>query len=206
MPRPLESKVSKSEVERLLLIHRDHSKPRTENKKGFFIDRATFNAFFHKSFCFTDTIISDRVFRVFDKDNDGHISEMEWIRGMSIFLRGHLEEQVKFCFEVYDMNGDGYISREEMFTLLKSSLVKGNQEEDPDEGVKDLVELVIKKLDFDHDSRISLNDFKTGIDKDPLMMESLGPCLPSPETMEEFSALISDVPNDGGMFKGKMKR
>ena len=28
------------------------------------------------------------------------------------------------CFMVYDLNGDGYISREEMFQLLKYSLVK----------------------------------------------------------------------------------
>jgi Ca2+-binding EF-hand superfamily protein len=28
------------------------------------------------------------------------------------------------CFTVYDLNGDGYISREEMFQLLKNSIVK----------------------------------------------------------------------------------
>ena len=28
------------------------------------------------------------------------------------------------CFEAYDLNGDGYISREEMFHLLKNSLIK----------------------------------------------------------------------------------
>ena len=50
------------------------------------------------------------------------------------------------CFTVYDLNGDGYISREEMFQLLKSSLVKQPTEEDPDEGVKELVELSLKKM------------------------------------------------------------
>ena len=28
------------------------------------------------------------------------------------------------CFEVYDLNSDGYISREEIFQMLKSSLIK----------------------------------------------------------------------------------
>ena len=50
------------------------------------------------------------------------------------------------CFTVYDLNGDGYISREEMFQLLKSSLIKQPTEEDPDEGVKELVELSLKKM------------------------------------------------------------
>jgi Ca2+-binding EF-hand superfamily protein len=50
------------------------------------------------------------------------------------------------CFDVYDLNSDGYISREEMFHMLKNSLVKPTSDEDPDEGIKDLVEVCIKKM------------------------------------------------------------
>ena len=56
------------------------------------------------------------------------------------------------CFEVYDFNGDGYISREEMFTCLKKSMVKQTTEEDPDEGIKDLVELSLKKMVYNFNS------------------------------------------------------
>ena len=49
-------------------------------------------------------------------------------------------------FTVYDLNGDGFISREEMFQMLKNSLVKQPTEEDPDEGIKDLVEITLKKM------------------------------------------------------------
>lgn len=52
----------------------------------------------------------------------------------------------KDCFEVYDLNGDGYISREEMFQMLKNSLLKQPSEEDPDEGIKDLVDIALKKM------------------------------------------------------------
>ena len=47
---------------------------------------------------------------------------------------------------MYDLNGDGFISREEMFQLLKNCLVKQPAEEDPDEGVKELVEITLKKM------------------------------------------------------------
>lgn len=50
------------------------------------------------------------------------------------------------CFEVYDLNSDGFISREEMFHMLKNSLLKQPTEEDPDEGIKDLVEITLKKM------------------------------------------------------------
>ena len=35
------------------------------------------------------------VFRGFDKDNDGCISVTEWVYGLSVFLRGTLEEKMK---------------------------------------------------------------------------------------------------------------
>ncbi len=56
--------------------------------------------------------------------------------GMSVILRGTLDEQIKCwsycfdcqltqdCFDVYDLNSDGYILREEMFVLLKQTIVK----------------------------------------------------------------------------------
>lgn len=50
------------------------------------------------------------------------------------------------CFNVYDLNDDGYITREEMFQLLKDCLIRQPTEEDPDEGIKDLVEIVLKKM------------------------------------------------------------
>lgn len=50
------------------------------------------------------------------------------------------------CFHVYDLNSDNYISREEMFHMLKNSLIRQPSEEDPDEGIKDLVEITLKKM------------------------------------------------------------
>ena len=50
------------------------------------------------------------------------------------------------AFLVYDLNDDGYISREEIFQMLKSCLVKQPSEEDPDEGIKDIVEITLKKM------------------------------------------------------------
>lgn len=52
----------------------------------------------------------------------------------------------KDCFAIYDLNGDGYISKEEMFQMLKHSLLIQPADEEPDEGVKDLVEIALKKM------------------------------------------------------------
>ena len=47
---------------------------------------------------------------------------------------------------MYDLNDDGYISREEMFQMLKNTMAKQPTEEDPDEGIKEIVENMVKKM------------------------------------------------------------
>merc|ERR550534_2204508 len=111
----------------------------------------------------------------------------EWIHGIRVFLKGTLEEQMQYCFDVYDLNSDGYITREEVFHMLKTSLIKQPTEEDPDEGVKDLVEITLKKMDHDHDSRLSYNDYKQAVEIEPLLLEAFGPCLPDQEHVDKFS-------------------
>ncbi|XP_004939351.4 EF-hand calcium-binding domain-containing protein 1 isoform X2 [Gallus gallus] len=90
------------------------------------------------------------------------------------------------CFEVYDLNGDGYISREEMFQMLKNSLLKQPSEEDPDEGIKDLVDIALKKMDYDHDGKLSFADFEEAVKNENLLLEAFGPCLPDVKSSLAF--------------------
>ncbi|CAI9741919.1 EF-hand calcium-binding domain-containing protein 1 [Octopus vulgaris] len=150
------------------------------------LDRIRFRDILLYIFGMTNDILMDRVFRAFDKDNDSWISIEEWIGGLSVFLRGNNEEKMAYCFDVYDLNGDGYISREEMFQMLKNCLIKQPTEEDPDEGIKDLVDMVLKKMDVDHDARLSFSDYRTSVIAEPLLIEAFGPCLPTEEQKELF--------------------
>ncbi|KAJ3293383.1 EF-hand calcium-binding domain-containing protein 1 [Borealophlyctis nickersoniae] len=140
------------------------------------IDRSRFRDLLADTFGVDDSLIMDRVFRCFDLDADNYISFDEFVRGMSVFLKGRPEEKMKFCFRVYDLNADRYISKEEMYQMLKNSLVKGSEEDE--DGVKDLVDLVLKKLDEDRDGRVSEGDWNGAIGKEALLMEAFGQCLP----------------------------
>uniref|UniRef100_A0A8C2TFD5 Calaxin n=2 Tax=Coturnix japonica TaxID=93934 RepID=A0A8C2TFD5_COTJA len=149
-------------------------------------DRNMFRDTLHSTFGMTDDVVMDRVFRTFDKNNDNCISVVEWVEGLSVFLRGTLEERIKYCFEVYDLNGDGYISREEMFQMLKNSLIKPPSEDDGDEGIKDLVDIVLKKMDLDHDGKLSFADFEESVKNENLLLEAFGPCLPDLKSSTAF--------------------
>ncbi|XP_025327164.1 peroxisomal ATPase PEX1 isoform X3 [Canis lupus baileyi] len=118
------------------------------------------------------------LFFAFDKDNDNCINAKEWVKGLSVFLRGTFEEKLKFCFEVYYLNGDGYISQEEIFDMLKNSLHQQSSEEETDEGIRELVDITLKKMDYDNDGKISFADFEKAVKEDKLLLEVFGPCLP----------------------------
>ncbi|NXL61863.1 EFCB1 protein, partial [Chordeiles acutipennis] len=164
---------NKSEVE-CLIKQFDTLMAKSSNRfaaVGF--DHNMFRDALYSMFGMTDDMIMDRVFRTFDRDKDNYINVVEWVEGLSVFLRGTLEEKIKYCFAVYDMDSDGYISRDEMFQMLKNSLLKQPAEEDPEEGIKDLVD-----IDYDHDGRLSFMDFEKAVRDENLLLEAFGPCLP----------------------------
>ena len=70
--------------------------------------------------------------------------------------------------------------------MLKTCLVRQGLEEDGDEGVKDLIEMTLKKMDDDKDGKVSFADFTATVKNDPLMLEAFGPCLPTNRAGENF--------------------
>jgi Ca2+-binding EF-hand superfamily protein len=120
------------------------------------IDRTVFRELMHSTFdIVTEEKLMERIFAAWEKGHDGSTLRLEiFLKGLSVFLRGTFTEKISFCFRVYDLNSDGFITKDEMFTLLKNSLIKNPQDEDPDEGVKDLVEITMRKLDLDKDGKV----------------------------------------------------
>ncbi|KAG0375607.1 hypothetical protein BGX24_008871 [Mortierella sp. AD032] len=65
-------------------------------------------------------LITDRIFRFFDQDDDETISFKEMACGLSVLCKGNFEEKITFAFQGYDLDGDGYISREELHEMFKA--------------------------------------------------------------------------------------
>ncbi|NWW12815.1 EFCB1 protein, partial [Oreocharis arfaki] len=177
---------NKSEVECLVNLFDTLVAKASSDFAGVGFNRVVFRDTLHSAFGMTDDVVLDRVFTIFDRDNDGCITVVEWVEGVGVLLRGTLDEKIKHCFQVYDLNGDGYISREEMFQMLKNSLLIQSADEEPDEGIKDLVEIALKKMastycdtwDHDHDGKLSFTDFEKAVRDENLLLEAFGPCLP----------------------------
>jgi hypothetical protein len=135
----------------------------------------------------------------FLKTKNWQVDELEWIQGLSIFLRGTLEEHINFTYFCYDINGDRSLAREELFHCLKSCLIRTTGiEEDVEESVKEIVEIAMKKLDVDKNGQITFPDFHAAVVADPLLLEACGPCLPSPKAVANFFLMLKREYSGGG--------
>ncbi|CAG7659284.1 unnamed protein product [Allacma fusca] len=151
------------------------------------MDRLRFREVMYSTFDITDDVMLDRIFRVFDGNNDTLVDETEWVQGLSTLLRGTLEEYIGFCYFIYDINGDRLLGRDELFFCLKNCLIRSaGIEEDVEESIKDIVEIAMKKLDADKNGKISFSDFETAVKDDPLLLEACGPCLPPAKAVNDF--------------------
>ena len=63
------------------------------------------------------------------------------------------QEQIRYCFSVYDLTGKGIIAKEEMTTLLQKCLKLQGQEEEGEDGVK------VEEDDICHDDLTSLRRY-----------------------------------------------
>jgi serine/threonine-protein phosphatase 2B regulatory subunit len=100
--------------------------------------------------------IVQRVITVFDKNNDGKISFFEFITGLSALADfSSKEDKIKFAFQIYDSNSDGYLSNGDLFATLK--LLCGDNLTDIQ--IQQAVDRTIVAADMDKDGKISFEEF-----------------------------------------------
>lgn len=113
------------------------------------------------------------VFRVFDQNDDGLLDFREFVCGFSVVLRGRMEDKLEFSFQMYDINGNGFISREEMSEVLsamykvESFLSNALDHVDPEERT----DSIFNQMDANCDDKLSLEEFIQGVKKDPQLVK-----------------------------------
>lgn len=117
--------------------------------------------------------VCNAVFDLVDRDKNHVVDLMEIVCGMSLLCSGTQDEKFQAVFAIFDENGDGYISMDEMFTFLTSVF---NVVLTPDVlntvnsmGVKvasaeDLAAVTamecFKTADLNHDQKLSMGEFQ----------------------------------------------
>ena len=98
-----------------------------------------------------------RVIDLFDTDRNGEIDFKEFVQGLSQFTVKGADKisKLKFAFEVYDIDQDGFISNGELFQVLK--MMVGTNLKDAQ--LQQIVDKTILFADTDGDGKISFDEF-----------------------------------------------
>ncbi|XP_051993300.1 Kv channel-interacting protein 4 isoform X1 [Xyrauchen texanus] len=116
------------------------------------------------------------LFNAFDKDQNGSLSFEELVCDLSVLLRGTTEEKLNWAFNLYDINKDGQITKEEMLDILKSIYDLMGKSIHPrlkEEALKQHVQTFFHKMDINKDGAITIDEFIDCCEKDENIMQSL---------------------------------
>jgi len=98
----------------------------------------------------------ERIISIFDTNHNGEIEFSEFISGLSTFTQKDKKEaKLRFVFQIYDVDCDGYISNGELFQVLK--IMVGNNLNDIQ--LQQIVDKTILEADKDKDGRVSFDEF-----------------------------------------------
>eukprot|EP00347_Sterkiella_histriomuscorum_P010752 403375058 len=67
--------------------------------------------------------VAESAFKLFDRDRSGFIDFREFCCGLSIICLSSNNEKIRFIFDLFDLDRDGYLNRQELRTLLETSVV-----------------------------------------------------------------------------------
>nr|CAD7266400.1 unnamed protein product [Timema shepardi] len=95
---------------------------------------------------------------------DGEIEVLisDFVQGLSVLSRGSLDEKLRWTFSLYDINGDGCITKEEMTDIVSAIYDLMGKFAEPcvdDETVKEKVDRIFQKMDLNKDGVVTLEEF-----------------------------------------------
>ncbi|XP_024084332.1 calsenilin [Cimex lectularius] len=122
------------------------------------------------------TLYAHYVFKAFDVNCNGAISFRDLLVTLSTLLRGSIYEKLRWAFKLYDINGDGCITRSELGEIViavHELMGRRSHQAEDDRKAREQLDIVFRKLDINQDGVITLEEFIESCLKDDMIIQSL---------------------------------
>uniref|UniRef100_A0A8C8M2T2 EF-hand domain-containing protein n=1 Tax=Oncorhynchus tshawytscha TaxID=74940 RepID=A0A8C8M2T2_ONCTS len=127
------------------------------------VNEETFKTIYSKFFPQGDSgAYAHFLFEAFDTNKNGSVSFEDFVIGLSIILRGTINDRLNWAFNLYDLNKDGCITKEEMMDIMKSIYDMMGKYTYPcmqDEAPREHVESFFQKMDRNNDGVVTIDEF-----------------------------------------------
>ncbi|KAK3096173.1 hypothetical protein FSP39_024015 [Pinctada imbricata] len=141
------------------------------------VDEDTFKDIYSQFFPLGDSgSYAHYVFNTFDQDKNGSLSFEEFVNGLSVLIRGSLHERLKWTFNLYDINGDGVITKDEMQDVVQAiyDMIGRFSEPQVDSNTaREHVNKVFHKMDSNRDGFITLDEFMESCKRDENIIKGM---------------------------------
>lgn len=126
---------------------------------------------FRQALDIPSTGFTERIFSAFDTDKSQQIEFDEFVFGLSaLSQKATVEEKAKFCFLVYDIDGNHTIDKQELTQILTFSMGQNTSIHLSDDQINKIVDSTFKKMDKNHDGGISLDEFTQCAKENPQIL------------------------------------
>ncbi|CAH8546209.1 unnamed protein product [Schistosoma turkestanicum] len=104
------------------------------------------------------------------------LPNIDFLSSLNITNRGDLTQKLHWAFKMYDLDNDGYISKQdlvEVLTAIYAMVGSAVEFHATDSTPEKRVEKIFQLMDLDRDDRLSLDEFINGVKCDKLLMRLL---------------------------------
>uniref|UniRef100_UPI0037E8CFAF guanylyl cyclase inhibitory protein n=1 Tax=Semicossyphus pulcher TaxID=241346 RepID=UPI0037E8CFAF len=129
---------------------------------------------------------AEQIFRTLDSNGDGVVDFREYVMAISMLIEGSAVEKLQWSFKLYDKDGDGAITREEMLDIMQAvhKMSEAAALTEPNSmTAAERTDRIFVRLDKDNNAIISLEEFIEGALDDDWIREMLE-CDPSTVKVE----------------------
>ncbi|XP_016658798.1 EF-hand calcium-binding domain-containing protein 1-like, partial [Acyrthosiphon pisum] len=182
---------NKIEVLRLLQMHYVLTKDNTIP-----MDKLNFIQFMDVFLGVSNVDAVDKIYLLCSETNKEYMTGPEFVKVLSMLLKGTLPYLINFCFEVYTemIRSPKYIKKEDVLLMAKRNSMKMCKLVDMEEYDQSFVDFVMTEVDKDRDNRISLEDYRKAVHENVAWLQFLGQILPDCSKKKTFMRLFTDRP------------